>query len=86
MANENLANLSTAELEQKLRAGRATQRIVLVIFGIIILAWIVLGYWRSNTPVFISTLVVAIGAGIAVGAGPRSITQELQRRRRESTG
>lgn len=84
MPQEDLAKLSTAELEQKLRSGQAVQRTTIVIFGIIILAWLLLGFWRSNTPVFIITLVMALGTAAVVSAGPRSIAQELRRRRGES--
>lgn len=76
----NLEQLSTDALQDKLRAAQAVQRTVFGIFTVIVLAWLVLGYWRTNTPVFISTLVVAIGAGIAVSTGPRSVRAELARR------
>lgn len=77
---ENLEQLSTDALQDKLRSAQTVQRTVVGIFAVIILAWIVLGYWRTNTPVFISTVVVAVGAGVSVFAAQRSVRTELARR------
>ena len=77
---DDLSQLTTDALHEKLKAAQAIQRTVLGIFAVIVLAWIVLGFWRTNTPVFISTLAVAFGAGAAVSTAPRGIRAELARR------
>lgn len=79
-----ISDLSTAELQSKFKAARSIQRTVLGIFVVIVLAWILLGYWRSNLPVFISTLVVAIGAMVSVSIAPRSLADELRKRQQKS--
>lgn len=76
----DLSQLTTDALHGKLKAAQAVQRTVFAIFAVIVLAWLFLGFWRSNTPVFITTLAVAFGAGAAVSATPRLIRAELARR------
>lgn len=78
---ENLTQLTTEVLQGKLRAAQTVQRTLFAIFGVIVLAWLVLGYWRTNVAVFISTLVVAVGAGVAQSASTAGIRAELARRR-----
>jgi uncharacterized membrane protein len=77
---EDLSKLTTDVLHGKLKAAQSIQRTVFGIFAVIILAWIVLGFWRTNTPVFISTIAVAVAAGASVTAAPRGIRAELARR------
>lgn len=77
---EDLTLLSTDVLRGKLKAALAVQRTVLAIFGVIVLAWIVLGFWRTNTPVFISTIAMGVFAVVATSATPRTLSTELRRR------
>ena len=77
---EDLTLHSTDVLRGKLKAAEAIQRTVLATFGVIVLAWIVLGYWRTNTPVFISTIAMGVVAGAATSVTPRSLIAELRRR------
>jgi len=79
--SKDLSQLTNDALHGKLKAAQAIQRTVFGIFGVIILAWIVLGFWRTNTPVFIITVAVAVAAGAAVSAAPRGIRAELARRK-----
>lgn len=76
----DLSQLPTDALHGKLKAAQAVQRTVYAIFAVIVLAWLLLGFWRSNTPVFISTLAIAFAAGAAVSVTPRLIRAELARR------
>ena len=78
------SNLSDQALEEKLNAGKRTQMIVGVIFSLIILAWLFLGYWRDNTPVFIITVVLAVGIFYITGNGPKQISAELEKRNLEN--
>jgi hypothetical protein len=76
-----LENSSIQELEQKLKVTNTLRITVGVIFGIIVLAWIVLGYWHSNLPVFISTVVMGLTSLLVTSISPRHIAAEIRRRR-----
>lgn len=76
-----LENLSIQELEHKLKVTKTLRITVGVIFGIIVLAWIVLGYWHSNLPVFISTVVMGLTSLVVTSISPRHIAAEIRRRR-----
>ena len=67
-----------AEMEAKLNKAKKTQMTVMIIFGLIILAWLVLGYWRENIPVFISTVALAIAISFASGAGARKLSADIE--------
>lgn len=77
------SNATLEELEAKLKSAKTTQITVMVIFGLIILAWIVLGYWRDNTPVFVTTIALAIAIGASTSAGPRKISAEIEKLKAE---
>ena len=77
------SNATIEELEAKLKAAKKNQLIVMVIFGLIILAWIVLGYWRDNTPVFITTIALAVAIGFATSAGPRKLSADIEKLKSE---
>ncbi len=55
----DLSNLTTDELLQRLKSMRNVQLIVSLIFAVILAAWVILGYWKTNMPVFIITMVMA---------------------------
>ncbi len=84
MAEDN-SQLSIQALQQRLRAVQAIQRTVLAIFALIILAWIVLGYWRDNLPVFITTVTMAVATGAATSIGPRSLRAQIKKRQSAAT-
>ncbi len=77
---KELSEYSTEELHAKLRVVRSIRTTSLVIFALIILAWIVLGYWKTNTPVFISTVALAITTLAATSVTPNLVNAELQKR------
>lgn len=81
MAKQDLSTLSVEELESALKGKQTLLRTVMAIFGVIIAAWIVLGYWRENTPVFISTVAVSVGVTPAQWGALRGLRDERQRRR-----
>lgn len=72
--------LTTAQLEAKLESAVTLQRTVLIIFGVIVLAWIVLGYWRTNTLVFIVTLATSVAVSASTVASRRGLRREIARR------
>ena len=76
----DLSQLSTEALQQRMKAMQTINRTAIGIFAIIVLAWIVLGYWRDNTPVFISTVVLAVGIGFITSIAPRNLRAEIERR------
>ncbi|MDX2030877.1 MAG: hypothetical protein SF339_09430 [Blastocatellia bacterium] len=81
MAKKVSSELSDEQLRAKLKAAKAVQLTIAIIFGIIILAWIVGGYWQKNVPVFISTLAMAISITTLVSLVPRKLANELKQRR-----
>lgn len=78
------SNMSDQELEEKVKVGKRVQMTVSVIFGLIILAWLVLGYWQENMAVFVITLGLAIIIFIVTGNGPRQMSAELEKRKSDS--
>jgi hypothetical protein len=81
MARQDLTTLSVEELESALKGKRTLLRTVIGIFGLIVAAWIVLGLWRENTPVFISTVAVSVFVTVAAWTASRGLEEELRRRR-----
>lgn len=77
---KELSEYSTEELHAKLRTVRSIRTTSLVIFGLIIIAWVVLGYWKSNTPVFISTVALAVTILAATSVAPNLVSAELKKR------
>jgi uncharacterized membrane protein len=65
------------ELHQKLESTQAIERTVGAIFSV---AWIVPGYWRTNTPMCGSTVAMVVAALIATSVTPRALTAEIRRR------
>ena len=75
------SNMSDQELEEKIKSSKQVQKVVGIIFAVIILAWLILGYWHTNTPVFISTVALAVFIFIFSGRGAGQMSAELERRR-----
>jgi hypothetical protein len=53
---------------------------VMVIFTLIVAAWVLLGYWKTNVPVFISTLALGVSSTAATSIAPSAARAELKRR------
>ena len=70
---------STDQIEAKLKKYKVVQWTTMAIFAVIILTWIVLGYWRSNLPVFVSTVAMAITISAALYASQSGLKSELRR-------
>lgn len=60
MARRDLSALTTDQLRQQVGAMRKVHAVVTGIFLVIILAWVVGGYWRQNVAVFLSTVAMAV--------------------------
>ena len=83
MSKTKIKDLSDQELASKLKAFKSIQITVMAIFAVIILAWILLGYWRTNVPVFISTIALGVGTSGALVANYQSLKSELARRNKQ---
>ena len=84
MTKNTLSTLTDDELHAKLKTHNTLQFTTAGIYVVIILAWIVLGYWRTNLPVFIITVVGALGLSASQFASGSGIRAEVSKRR-EST-
>ena len=74
------SELTDEQLAAKLKSARAANITVMAIFLLIIVAWIVLGYWKTKVPVFISTMTLGFMSFIITSAAPRKIRAEIARR------
>lgn len=81
MSQDDLSKLELTELESKLKSAQAVQRTVIGIFAVIVLAWIVLGYWQTNLPVFIITIVMGAAASLPASANLKRLRAEIDKRR-----
>lgn len=69
---------TTDQIEAKLKKFKVVQWTTMMIFAVIILIWIFLGYWRSNLPVFISTVAMAIAISASLYASQSGLKLALQ--------
>jgi hypothetical protein len=81
MTKSILSTLTDEELHAKLKTHNTLQVTTTAIFIVIILAWIVLGFWRTNLPVFIITVVGAMGLSASQFASGSGIRAEISKRR-----
>lgn len=68
-------------IEARLRTIRGMQCVIAGMFALIVLAWIVLGYWTQAFPVFISTVVIGLGLSMSLAFLRRPLVTELRRRK-----
>jgi len=80
MAKTKLEEMTTEELQAKLKTARALRNTVGGIFVVIVTAWIVLGLWRKNIPVFASTFVCGIAVTVPITVSVNAIASELSKR------
>ena len=83
---KKLETLNEEELVQQRNTTRMIPITVAVIVGLITLAWIVLGYWRTNIPIFVSTVTLGVILIAATSTIPLRLSHELQRRRNGGSG
>ncbi|PWN06002.1 hypothetical protein [Rhodohalobacter mucosus] len=79
----SLHDIPTDELKRLIKNRRLITLNILIIFAVIILAWIFLGYWRENLLVFISTIVIGVSAPAAMHASSSGLRKELRKRLRQ---
>lgn len=84
MAAKDLSTVSDAELEGRLKSSKTIQLTTMILFALILGAWLVLGYWREKLPMFSATVAVAVVL-TAIQSGRRTaIEREVRRRRSQS--
>ena len=85
MANDaRPAGMTAEQLEAKLSSVRKLHTTVMAVFAVIILAWLVTGYWRGNLALFISTVAGAVTISAALLASRQGLIAEVKRRRQVS--
>ena len=84
--NDSYRELTTDQLRAKLQSIQRVHTTVVGIFVVIILAWLVLGYWKTNVPVFISTVAMSIAISGALLASRFGLHAELEQRERQAKG
>lgn len=80
MSKTTVTERTTESLHASLRSLKSIHITTTLVFCAIILAWVLLGYWRSNLPLFLSTLAIAVGTVTAQYASANGIRAELARR------
>lgn len=70
---------SPEELKARLNMIRSIHLVFTAVFCLIILAWIVFGYWSTNLPVFISTLAMAVAVFVIFVAMRSGLAKSLKR-------
>lgn len=83
MAKTPLSEQPTEAIRARLSAIRKVHFAIAAIFAVIILAWIVGGYWRQNLPIFLSTVAMAVGVTGMQFAIQGGLVAELRRRERQ---
>ncbi len=76
--------LTDEELQAKLKTFNSIQIATAGIFTVIILVWILLGYWKTNLPVFVTTVALAIVISASQFASTSGLRGELAKRRGSS--
>ncbi len=76
----DLSDMTDEELAAKLKTAVAVNVTVSVIFTLIVIAWVALGYWKTNVPVFVSTITMGLMSFLITSAAPRRLRSEIARR------
>ena len=80
MAARSLSDMPTDELRRQVQAMRKVHTVIIGIFAVIVLVWLVGGYWRQNIPVFISTVAMSVAITAMQIASRGRLQKELARR------
>lgn len=84
MTNTPTTEASTEALRARLATLRRIQLVIGLLFGAILVVWLVTGLWRENFILFTSTIAGAVALVAAQTAGQAGLLAEL--RRREGAG
>jgi uncharacterized membrane protein YccF (DUF307 family) len=83
MSNESQPTVSVEELRAKLNAIKKIHGVIIGIFVVILFFWLVLGHWKENVPVFISTVAMTVAITGALVASRSGLAAEVKRRETE---
>lgn len=67
------------KLKTNLKSIDAIYMVIVGIFAVIIVAWIVLGIWRSNVMLFTSTIAMAVTVSASLFAARNAIRQKMKK-------
>ena len=70
-------------MEKTLKAAQTARWVVATIFALIILAWIALGYWRTNVPVFVATIAMGLTSFVAASAGANAMASKIEAKKND---
>jgi hypothetical protein len=73
-------NYTTEELKSKLSKLSSIQLVTVSVFGVILVLWLVLGYWKDNLPIFISTIAMAVTVSSALLTSQLSLRAAIRKR------
>jgi hypothetical protein len=80
-SSKKAEDLTVEELQNLLKGRNTITYTVAGIFAVIILGWVVTGYWRQNMLLFISTIVLAMGVSAAMHTASYSLRSEIKKRK-----
>jgi hypothetical protein len=80
MTNTPTTEASTEALRARLATLRRIQLVIGLLFGAILVVWLVTGLWRENFLLFTSTMGGGIAILAAQTAGQSGLVAELRRR------
>ena len=85
MSKKTISEKSIEELEANLKAINTIAVAIFGIFLVIILGWIIPGYWKENIAPFVATICVALGVTASQLAVRGGIAKEIARRKAEGS-
>lgn len=75
--------MSTDTLKSQLGRLKKLHTAIMVVFVIIIMLWVILGYWQKNMTFFISTIMLSVVISGSLIASRSGISNELKKRNNE---
>jgi ABC-type multidrug transport system permease subunit len=80
---KDLSSMSTDALKSQLGTLKKLHTAIMVVFVIIIMLWVILGYWQKNLTFFISTIMLSVVISGSLIASRSGINNELKKRNNE---
>lgn len=84
-STQPLSEISTEELRSLIRTKNAINSTVGGISAIILLGWMVLGYWEKNSRAFISTIALSLVILAALYTSGIALRKELKNREKPAS-
>lgn len=80
---KDISSMSTDTLKSQLGRLKKLHTAIMVVFVIIIMLWVILGYWQKNMTFFISTIMLSVVISGSLIASRSGISNELKKRNNE---